>query len=96
MIGKITIGKSFRGCIAYCLNDKIKATEEEVMKDRAEVIMFNKCFGNEKELVKQFNDVRLINLKLSNPVLHITLSLAPGETLSKDKLMEIAGECSKD
>ncbi len=66
------------------------------MKDRAEVIMFNKCFGNEKELVKQFNDVRLLNLKLSNPVLHITLSLAPGETLSKDKLMEIAGECSKE
>ncbi len=25
MIGKITVGKSFRGCLAYCLNDKTEA-----------------------------------------------------------------------
>ena len=29
MIGKITIGKSFRGCILYCLNDKIQRTNQE-------------------------------------------------------------------
>jgi hypothetical protein len=23
MIGKVIIGKSFRGCIAYCLEDKV-------------------------------------------------------------------------
>ncbi len=70
MIGKITVGKSFRGCIAYCLNDKIQKQDQgQVMKDRAEVLMFNKCFGNEKELVQQFNEVRQLNTKLSKPVL---------------------------
>jgi len=63
MIGKITVGKSFGGCIAYCLNDKIKEQNQEVVKDRAEVLLYNKCFGNEQELVQQFNDVRLLNPK---------------------------------
>ncbi len=97
MIGKITIGKSFRGCIAYCLNDKIqKQDQEPVMKDRSEVLMLNKCFGNEKELMKQFNEVRQLNTKVSKPVLHITLSLSPGEFLGKDKLMEISEQCAKE
>ena len=66
------------------------------MKDRAEVLMFNKCFGNEKELVQQFNEVRKLNNKLAKPVLHVTLSLSPGENLSKDKLMEMSEHCAKD
>lgn len=66
------------------------------MKDRAEVLMFNKCFGNEKELVQQFNEVRQLNPKLSKPVLHITLSLSPGEILGKDKLMEMSEHCAKE
>ncbi|TDH23981.1 relaxase [Segetibacter sp. 3557_3] len=97
MIGKVTIGKSFAGCIKYCLNDKIQEPDiEPVMKNRAEIIMFNQCYGNEKELVQQFNDVRRLNAKLSKPVLHITLSLAPGEQLSKDKLMEMSQACAKE
>ncbi|MCW3081705.1 relaxase/mobilization nuclease domain-containing protein [Segetibacter sp.] len=96
MIGKISTGKSFRGCIAYCLHDKIQLKNEQVMKDRAEVLMFNKCFGNEKELVQQFNEVRRLNSKLCKPVLHVTLSLSPGENLSKDKLMEMSEHCAKD
>jgi hypothetical protein len=96
MIGKITIGKSFRGCIAYCLNDKIKEQNKDAMKNRAEVLLYNKCFGNEKELVQQFNEVRQLNPKLSKPVLHITLSLAPGENLNRDKLMEMSEHCAKD
>ena len=97
MIGKITIGKSFRGCILYCLNDKIQRTnQEEIMKNRAEVLLFNKCYGNQKELIQQFNEVRQLNTKLSKPVLHITLSLAPGEKLENNKLMEICESCAKD
>ncbi|GEO11782.1 relaxase/mobilization nuclease domain-containing protein [Segetibacter aerophilus] len=96
MIGKITIGKFFRGCIAYCLHDKIQQKDQQVMKDRAEILMFNKCFGNEKELVQQFNEVRQLNMKLSKPVLHVTLSFAAGENLSKDKLMEMSEHCAKD
>jgi len=97
MIGKITIGKSFNGCIRYCLNDKQSdITQEKVMKNRAEVVLFNQCYGNERELIQQFNEVRQLNSKLSKPVLHITLSLAPGEQLSKDKLMEMCQDCARD
>jgi len=51
MIGNMTLGKSFSGCIGYCLEDKINLSEQEKMKlsidenlqhkDRAEVIYYN-------------------------------------------------------
>ena len=66
------------------------------MKNRAEVILFNKCYGDQKELIQQFNEARQLNPKLSEPVLHITLSLAPGENLGKNKLSDVAEECAKD
>jgi hypothetical protein len=96
MIGKIMIGKSFRGCLLYCLQDKIQKGAQLQMKDRAEVLMYNKCYGSDKELIQQFHEVRLLNQKVTKPVLHVTLSLAPGEQLGKDKLMEIIEGCAKD
>lgn len=97
MIGKITTGKSFRGCLLYCLNDKQqKQGEKMVMKNRAEVLLFNQCGGSGKELIKQFEEVRRLNAKLAKPVLHITLSFAAGEQLSKSKLMDICEHCAKD
>jgi hypothetical protein len=96
MIGKITIGKSFKGCLLYCLNDKREELKNKpVMKERAEVIMFNQCYGSQQELIRQFNEVRQLNPKLSKPVLHITLSLAPGEQMTKDKLMEMCQACAE-
>ncbi len=97
MIGKISIGKTFRAIINYCLNDKIrKDDQEQVMKDRAEILLYNKCFGNQKELVEQFTDVSHLNPKLSKPVFHIALSLAPQDQLRKDKLMEMCEQCAKE
>jgi ribosomal protein L31E len=97
MIGKITIGKSFKGCLMYCLNDKLpNQNQGDVMKDRAEVLLFNQCYGNPKELIQQFNEVKQLNSKLSKPVLHITLSLSPGEQLPKDKLMQLCRDCAID
>ncbi|MDI3321311.1 relaxase/mobilization nuclease domain-containing protein [Pinibacter soli] len=98
MIGKIITGKSFNGCLKYCLNDKLSEEEfgEQALKNRAEVLVFNQCFGNEKELIQQFNEVRNLNRKLSKPVMHITLSFAPGEQLSKYKLGEICEDCAKE
>jgi hypothetical protein len=91
MIGKISMGKSFRGCINYCLHDKLKkADDENVMKNRAEVILYNKCFGDAGELIKQFNELRQHNQKLSKPVMHVTLSLATGEVKPAETLSEIA------
>lgn len=97
MIGKIIIGKSFRGCLNYCLHDKpIKGQNQEaLLKDRAEVLCYNQCYGNDRELIQQFNEVRQLNPRLSKPVLHITLSLAPGEKLPANTLAEIAQDCAK-
>jgi ribosomal protein L31E len=97
MIGKINIGKSFKGCLMYCLNDKLpNLNQNYVMKDRVEVLLFNQCYGNQKELIQQFNEVKQLNSKLSKPVLHITLSLSPGEQLPKDKLMQLCRDCAID
>lgn len=97
MIGKITIGKSFRGCLLYCLNDKQKLHKNDIIfKNRAEVLMFNKCFGNQNELIQQFNEVRWLNPKLAKPVLHITLSFAKDDKLDQNKLMTISEACAKD
>ncbi len=81
----------------YCLNDKRKQYPDEVIfKNRAEIIAFNQCNGTAHELIRQFNRLRGLNPKFSEPVLHISLSLAPEEYLSKDKLMEVAEQCAKN
>ncbi len=95
MIGKIIIGKSLMGCISYCLDDKVLESQEAGFKNRAEVLLFNQCYGNKKDLIQQFNDVRHLNPKLSKPVLHITLSLAPGEKLEKGTLCKMIEDCAK-
>lgn len=97
MIGKISTGKSFKAIMNYCLNDKIQVQDQkQVFKDRADVLLYNKCFGNQKELVEQFVDVSNLNSKLSKPVLHIALSLAQEDCLRKDKLMEMCEQCAKE
>jgi hypothetical protein len=95
MIGKIMTGKSFRGCINYCLEDKLLASKEVAYQNRAEILQFNQCFGNKKELLEQFNDVRKLNPDLSKPVLHITLSLAPNDKMDKGTWSEMAEDCAK-
>lgn len=85
MIGKIIIGKSFRGCISYCLDKK-----------EAELLTTNLCYGNKKELITQFNEVRRLNQNLSKPVQHVTISLAKGEQLDKARLVSIAEDCAED
>ncbi len=97
MIGKVMTGKSFRGCLLYCLNDKEQeANEEQKMRNRAEVLLFHKCGGNEKELIQQFNEVRRLNPNLAKPVLHITLSLAEEDKWDRQKLMEMSEACAKE
>lgn len=96
MIGKIIIGKSFKGCINYCLEDKKQTDEEKmVVKNRGELFVYNQCFGNKQELIQQFNEVRALNPKISKPVLHITLSLSPEEKPSKAILTDVVEDCAK-
>ncbi len=98
MIGKVIIGKSFGGCLRYCLEDKkmVNDIDKTMVKNRAEILQYNLCFGDKVELIQQFNEVRKLNTKQSKPVMHITLSLAPGERLSKQQLTEIAIHCAED
>ena len=99
MIGKISIGKSFGGCLRYCLEDKVELSQEQKMalskqdglqyENRAEVLEYNMCFGNKKELITQFNDVRALRPQLSQAVMHISLSLDPEDQFTKEKLRQI-------
>ena len=98
MIGKVIIGKSFGGCLRYCLEDKKMKNniDKMIMKNRAEILQYNLCFGDKVELIQQFNEVKRLNAKQSKPVMHITLSLASGEQLSKQQLSQIANHCAED
>lgn len=104
MIGKITKGASFRGCISYVLEDKKNLSKAELMEllekglsihNRSEVILYNKCFGEKSELISDFNEVRRLNEQVEKPVLHISLRLADGEQLRKDQWMEAAEICAQ-
>jgi hypothetical protein len=100
MIGKISTGKSFRGCLNYLHEGRLlqnKALQEiEQEKKQAEVICYNQCFGNKKKLIQQFNEVRNLNPKLSKPVLHASLSFAHSDQLSNQDKVEIAKQMAKD
>jgi hypothetical protein len=105
MIGKVVIGNSFYHCFKYCLEDKINLSEDQKInlskkdnvqhKDRAEVLFYNNCFGNVNELTSQFSEVSKLSRRVEKPVLHFTLSLAHGETLTKNQLIEIAQACTE-
>ena len=106
MIGHVSIGSSFYHCISYCLEDKRELSEEKKLaftmqdhlqhKDRAEVLEYNKCFGNKYELTEQFKDVRRLSRRVEKPMLHLTLRLAPEDTLTKEQLREVGRECAKE
>ena len=100
MIGKISTGKSFRGCLNYLHEGRLqqsKALQEiEQEKKQAQVICYNQCFGNKKELIQQFNEVRHLNPKLSKPVLHASLSFAHSDQLSNQDKVDIAKQMAKD
>jgi hypothetical protein len=100
MIGKISTGKSFRGCLNYLYEGRLqqnKALQEiEQEKKQAHVICYNLCFGNKKELIEQFKEVSNLNQKLSKPVLHASLSFAYSDELSNQDKIEIVGQMAKD
>jgi hypothetical protein len=106
MIGHVSVGGSSYHCISYCLEDKIELSEEQKQqlalldhldhKDRAEVLEYNKCFGNKYELAEQFRDVQKLSKRVEKPVLHLSLRLAPGEALTRNQLIEIGREAAKE
>ena len=95
MIGKIVIGKSFAGCIAYCLEDK-KQKQDVIIRNRAEVLFSNLCGGSKRELVEQFGDIRRLNPRLEKPVMHITLSGAPEDKIGRGTLIQMVQELARE
>lgn len=106
MIGHVSKGASFFHCISYCLEDKIKLTEQMKQqlaqadhlqhKDRAEVLEYNLCFGDKYELTEQFRDVMKLSRQVEKPVLHLSLRLAPGDSLTREQWLEIGREVAKE
>ena len=93
MIGKIATGKSFRGCMQYLHEGRLQENDElqklEMEKKQAEVIYYNQCFGNKKELIRQFVEVSKLNPNVSKPVFHASISLAhqdAGKLSIQDKI----------
>jgi hypothetical protein len=100
MIGKVSNGKNFRGCINYVFEGQLQKNtvlqQQEAANKQAQLICYNQCFGDKKELINQFNEVRYLNPKQSRPVLHASLSFAHGDQLSNQDKIDIAQKLAKD
>jgi len=79
MIGKVTTGKSFNGCINYCAK-----------KQGAEIILTNQCFGSRRALIGQFNDVRKLNQRVKKPVWHASLSFSKNDKVNDRIMLDVA------
>ncbi|MYM23096.1 relaxase/mobilization nuclease domain-containing protein [Duganella sp. FT135W] len=79
MIAKAVKGRGFRGTLAYDLNP-----------EKGRVIDTNMSGTTERELAKEFGEVRNLRPKLGKAVLHVSLSAAPGEHLSDEQWREVS------
>ena len=75
MIGKITKGSEFAGCVAYVLHE-----------DKARLLASGGVSGTPEEMAEQFELQTLLNDKVKNTVGHISLSFSPedGARLQND------------
>ena len=75
MIGKITKGSEFAGCVAYVLRE-----------DKARLLASEGVSGTPEEMAEQFELQTLLNDKVKNTVGHISLSFSPedGDRLRND------------
>ncbi|WP_422358588.1 relaxase/mobilization nuclease domain-containing protein [Reichenbachiella sp.] len=81
MIGKAIIGKSFGGCIRYCLNPK----------KGAEILDQHGLFGlNPKDIIHQFDVIRSQKPGLKSPVWHTPISFAHSDKVDDQLMIRIA------
>jgi Relaxase/Mobilisation nuclease domain len=85
MIGKITQGSNFQGCIDYLLG-----------KDKAEIIGGSLLFTTAREFGEEFRVMQDLTPAVSKPVFHISISLNPQESLSKEQWAEVADRYIKE
>jgi len=95
MMGEVKTSRGFREKLHYCLEDKrLVQGHPPPFKDRAEILYYHQCHGGEAELARQFREATRINQNISKPVMHISLSMPPGEPVPKSKLVQLAKECA--
>jgi hypothetical protein len=79
MIGKIVIGRGFRGALEY-----------DLKKEKGRMLDTNMGGQNPRQLAHEFGAFRQLRPNLSRAVFHASLSAAPGERLSDDQWRDIA------
>lgn len=77
MIGKILKSGSFKALIEY------------LDKENAVVLGTNMYGQDSRELTAEYMTIRDLNPGIKQPVLHASLSLVPGETLTNDQFREV-------
>lgn len=85
MIGKVSIGKSFGGCVRYVLEKEgAEVLEEYGVRSRDAVVA-----------TQDFNAVRRENPKIKNAVWHTSISFAQQDVLDNKKMAAIARDYLK-
>ncbi len=85
MIGKTTIGRSFKGCINYNLS-KVENGEGEILEVRG-------VREDRKAMIRDFNMRRLANSTITKTVWHTSLSFQ--DKLTNDQILSIAKDWMK-
>jgi len=104
MIGHVSFCRSYGEPLKYCLQDKRVRQrqsqeptdgEQRQTKNRAEVLYYNQCCGDEQELIRQFREVQKLDYNVVKPAFHLSLNLPPGEKITKSQFVDIAKDCAK-
>lgn len=74
MIAKMVKGRGFRG-----------AAEYDITKEGGRIISTNMAGENPRQLAAEFGEIRKLRPNLGKAVLHVSLSAAPGETLTDEQ-----------
>jgi hypothetical protein len=99
MVGKIQVRTSFAGALQYVLHDKkLEQQEEQKLRreSRTEVLQYNRCFGDAKELEKQMQEVRALNSRTEKPVFSMSLRASEKDRLSKEQWRQIGEKLARE
>ena len=104
MTNRFSFCRSYGEPLEYCLQDKrvrqgqsqdVADGERQQTKNRAEVLYYNQCYGDEQELTRQFKEVQKLDYNMVKPAFHLSLNLPPGEKITKSQFVDIAKDCAK-
>ena len=103
MIPHFSFCSNYAQPLEYCLLDKKmrkdqRPGEEDLkrqVKNRAEVLYYHQCYGNDQDLIRQFKEVQKLNYCVCKPAFHLSLNLPPGDKITNSQFVDIAKDCAK-